>query len=743
MTRSSRLSWLVLAFTVLVISPTLADDYIVYGDAGIPPATNIFLWCGEDPSEQGLCPFFSERFNICDSPEGNRHLNVPSNTWAGFGMFYVDNQSPPQNTLTEDLSAFAGGDIRFFVSTPHELEVGFQCDEGGGILGHGLVNQLATYGWDSTPAWQEIVIPVADFYGGADLNTCLQNVSASFTTTGAANPTQFKIDHIRWRKPNSHAGASSVTVVGRQLMVNGKPFVVNGVAYSPHSIGENFTGGFRDRPDLYADDFSAIAGTGANAVRTYSAFLTTAMLDEAWANGLFVIPTFGIDTVQLQCDAGRAQQQARLEDTIQEWKDHPALLYWILGNEVAVSQSQAERCDSGTCTISSAACATEGDCASGTCSFTTAQTCNPADMPTTCPQSPVAESCIPESCSKGWYAQLDTLAAAADVADPSHPTGASNPDVGDIGVPGCTDDAALASLDLWGMNLYRGCTFANALSTYRTASGKPLVITEFGSDAWNSTLSGGAGAEDQAMQQACLASLLTEAEASLVVRDPGNGVTSGQVVFAWMDEWWKSFDGGSCTDSYWDKHDSCEDFTNPNYTVDPAINEEWWGIATMETFCSDMTTPCTTDDDCPGAPGTCAISTGVSCRLDSECPGTCSATTTQTCVEDSDCPGLCSGNPPTTCANDSECSGPQVCIFGGERCEFQTCDRSACGEVLDPTQRVLRSAYSTVSGTYQLGAVLDLNVVTHNSGSGATDITFVPGVGAADHALHYGPLGAV
>ena len=804
MTRTFRLSWLVLAVAVLAVSPALADDYLVYHEAGVAKGTNLWIWCGESPPDQGLCPLFSSRFDICNNPEGSQHLSVTANEWAGFGLFYVDDQAPPQNTLTEDLSAFASGDIRFFVKSPlTDISAGFQCDEGSGVVAHELLNVLGIYGSGPTNTWQEIVIPVTDLYAGTNLTACLQNVSASFVTTGAPmSPFFYQVDYIRWHKPNSHAGASSVTVSGRQLMVDGKPFVVNGVAYSPHSIGENTAGGFRDRSDLYADDFSGIAAMGANAVRIYSSFMTTAMLDAAWANGLHVIPTFGIDKVQLQCDAGWGHMQARLEDVIQEWKNHPAILLWMLGNEVEVGQTQADLCGPGggaaSCQVSSTVCANDGDCptTSGFCQFTTTQTCDPTASPSTCPDVPGTTNnpqfCVAETCAKGWYPQLDVLTAAADVVDPSHPTATSNADVFNIGFAGCSDDTTLDKLDLWGMNLYRGCTFQDALTTYDGLSGKPLIISEFGKDAWKDgggtcsltatqtclvngdcpgvetcvrPLTGtcsltattfcnedigcpvgeicvGQGVEDQNRQEVCLASLVSEASAALAVNDPV-GVSTGQIVFEWMDEWWKSFDVGSCFSTYWDKHDSCEDWTNSNYPVDTGMNEEWWGIATRETYCSNGTTLCTTDADCPGAPGSCSTTTSTPCRLDSECPGACSETITQSCVVDEDCPGLCSANPPTTCASNDDCNGQQTCIFGNERCVFETCDQAACNVVLDPTKRVLRGAYSSVGESWRLGAVLNLEVATHDGGTGDTTVSFDPAAGSADHTLYYGPLSTV
>jgi hypothetical protein len=730
--------WLLLALAFVAIPPTVAEEYLVYSDAGLPKDSTIWIWCGEDPSGQGLCQFFSERFNQCANPEGSRHLNTPSNSWAGFGVFYVDDQLPPQNSLREDLSSFIGGDIRFWAkSASHDFEAGFQCDEGGGPIGHVLLDVLGSYGVGPSPDWQEIVIPIADIYSGVDLTTCLQNVSASFTSTGAGNPTLYQVDNVRWRKPNTLTGATTVTVSGRQLLVDGEPFVVKGVAYSPQSIGENFSGGFRDRPDLYSTDFAAIAASGANTIRIYSTFLTNNLLNSASANGLYVIPTFQVDPLQFGCDEGRAFMQDRLEEAIAQWKGHPAILMWMLGNEISVGVPEAEVCDSGTCTVSSAACSSAGDCSSGFCSFNTETACDPTVNPTTCPQTPVAQTCIPETCSKGWYAQLEALAAAVDVADPDHPTGTSNADVGAIGYASCSDDTGLPSLDVWGVNLYRGCTFSSAFSSYSTLSGKPLLITEFGSDSWNT----GSGSEDQALQASCVTTLLAEAESALAVRDPAGGVSTGQILFSWMDEWWKNSDGGSCANTYWDKHDTCTTWQQFGYP-DPNIQEEWWGIAKRDTYCSDMTTPCVTDDDCPGAPGTCSIA-GTTCRLDSECPGTCSFTTAQACTVDSDCPGLCSGNPPTSCSNDGQCSGPQICIFGNERCDYEPCNQSACNVVLDETVRVPRTSYDAVADSYQLGAVLDLTISSYDDSTGIADITFDPAAGSAEHRLRYGPLNLV
>ena len=139
---------------------------------------------------------------------------------------------------------------------------------------------------------------------------------------------------------------------------------------------------------------------------------------------------------------------------------------------------------------------------------------------------------------------------------------------------GCSDDTSLPNVDLWGVQLYRGCTFGTAFTEYQKPDcARPMVITEFGVDAWDSVM----GIESELLQANCLESLLVEAADELAVQTPG-GVSSGQVIFEWLDEWWKAeCDPGTA----WSTHDTCNSFTNPAYP-DPGMNEEWWGIVSQD-----------------------------------------------------------------------------------------------------------------------------------------------------------------
>jgi hypothetical protein len=335
------------------------------------------------------------------------------------------------------------------------------------------------------------------------------------------------IDYIRWQKENTttHTGASDVTIDGRQLKVDGKPFVVNAVAYQPVGVGEPVVAAFRDRADLYDVDFPLIADLGANAVRLYAPVLTTNMLDAAWAEGLFVIPTLEVDPVNLECDGGKAKLEDRFVDMVNQWKDHPAILLWLIGNEVNQNLTGGV----GLC----------GD----------------------------------------WYQQLDSMALAAETAGSNHPVGTSVAGMTDV-CTSCSDDIDLPNVDFWGVNLYPGCSYGAAFNTYDADPNceRPLVVTETGVDAFHQPNPGG-GSEDQGLQASCLDTLVEDGNADLTVRAGGLGVLSGQTLFEWADEWWKA--ACSTAPDPLSTHDTCSDAANGAFP-DGKVHEEWFGIVALD-----------------------------------------------------------------------------------------------------------------------------------------------------------------
>ncbi len=447
-------------------------------------------------------------------------MRMNTNVWGGWGVFLLGG--------LEDLSSFASGDLRLFVKSAYDLKVEFQCRPDTANVSY--TTFITQHGWDGTNTWQEIVIPLSSFFAPDPVDpACLANVYSPFLTTIENLPffSSFQIDYVRWQTANTNPGASAVEVQGRQLLVDGEPFVVNAMAYSPVGIGDNWQSGWQDRPDRYAVDFPLIAASGANTVRLYAPVTSKAMLDAAWAEGLHVIPTFGVDAVQLECADGKAYMQDRFVEMVQQWKDHPAILAWLVGNEVNLNLGAADLC-------------------------------------------------------VDWYPQLDAMALAAHDAEgvSFHPVGtgaADNSTLADVCITGCSDDSALPNVDFWGVQSYRGCSFGSLFSDYaaKVDCDRPMIITEFGADAYNS-LDNPEG-EDQVMQADCLETLLLEADQALAVRTAG-GVSSGYTIFEWADEWWKA----ECSpQTSWLNHDTCATYQNTGYP-DPNIQEEWWGIATLD-----------------------------------------------------------------------------------------------------------------------------------------------------------------
>jgi hypothetical protein len=73
-------------------------------------------------------------------------------------------------------------------------------------------------------------------------------------------------------------------------------------------------------------------------------------------------------------------------------------------------------------------------------------------------------------------------------------------------------DASLGYVDIWGINHYPGLTFGDWLTRYAAKTSKPLLITEYGVDAWNDAV----GTEQEQAQAEWDLSLWREMSASSV-----------------------------------------------------------------------------------------------------------------------------------------------------------------------------------------------------------------------------------
>ena len=136
--------------------------------------------------------------------------------------------------------------------------------------------------------------------------------------------------------PHAHKPASITGVPGHfTLMVDGAPFYIKGIAYNPghdwHDASMPLS-----RTEIDAD-FSVIDKMGANTIRRYGESWSDRILfNSAAKNHLKVLYGFwflqDIDYLT-DADKERAYQQ-QIEATVREYRNHPGLLGWCLGNEV-------------------------------------------------------------------------------------------------------------------------------------------------------------------------------------------------------------------------------------------------------------------------------------------------------------------------------------------------------------------------------------------------------------------------
>ncbi|GAB4398220.1 MAG: hypothetical protein OHK0053_16420 [Microscillaceae bacterium] len=128
-------------------------------------------------------------------------------------------------------------------------------------------------------------------------------------------------------------------------------------------------------------------------------------------------------------------------------------------------------------------------------------------------------------------------------------------------------------IDILGINVYRGSTFTDLFDRAKNEFGKPVMLTEFGADAYNTQ----ANKEDQEYQAKVLASNWKEIYANAVGMGK-NGNSLGGFTFQFSDGWWKT---GQTVGL--DEHDPTASWSNGGYTNDYKagennMNEEWFGI---------------------------------------------------------------------------------------------------------------------------------------------------------------------
>lgn len=113
-------------------------------------------------------------------------------------------------------------------------------------------------------------------------------------------------------------GNGQVILTDNQLFVEGKPFNIRGICWSPCGIGDSIGSMFSN---WHITDLPMIVNMNANTIRTYYPIYDINVLDNIAANNLKVI--IGLTT------SDTVKEIAYIE----KFKNHDAILMWCLGNE--------------------------------------------------------------------------------------------------------------------------------------------------------------------------------------------------------------------------------------------------------------------------------------------------------------------------------------------------------------------------------------------------------------------------
>lgn len=337
-----------------------------------------------------------------------------------------------------------------------------------------------------------------------------------------------------------------------QLIVGGKPYIVKGVCYNPIPVGQNHEYDWWTSPAKpWIADGKLMQEMGINTIRIYQPSSNPEAVKRV-VRDLYEL--YGIRTVmghwlgcwEYPCPLyGEKKFQEKIQNEVLEmvrfYKDEPAILFWILGNENNFS------CLGRVNPWSSEEIDREPD----------PQKKNTLRL-------------------KTYYSFVNQIALRIHKFDPDHPVALGNGELSGLEFARdfCPD------VDLVACIIYRGKTFGNLFASLKATFDKPIVVAEFGADAYDAYLK----KEDQNMQAFFLDSQWRQIYANLGVAGQGQGNCLGGIMFEWSDEWWKHNEADVAS---WGLQDTESNWSNSAYYFDIKVegnknmNEEWFGIVAI------------------------------------------------------------------------------------------------------------------------------------------------------------------
>ena len=207
--------------------------------------------------------------------------------------------------------------------------------------------------------------------------------------------------------------ADVISVSGRQILVNAVPYTIKGICYHPVPKGSS-TVSFGN----LKEDLELMKEAGINTIRVYSPITEKAVLDLIQQAGLRVIMGFGYNQ-----DGKFDILSGTFADYVKTFRDHPAILFWELGNEYNYH---------------------------------------------------------PEWFGghiENWYHALNDAAEKIHQIDPSHPVATAHGEL-----PKAEALSLCPNVDIWGMNAYRWDNPEEIFSQWSAISTKPMYLSEAGAD---------------------------------------------------------------------------------------------------------------------------------------------------------------------------------------------------------------------------------------------------------------------
>ncbi|MCH8495516.1 MAG: glycosidase, partial [Balneolales bacterium] len=333
---------------------------------------------------------------------------------------------------------------------------------------------------------------------------------------------------------------------GWKLLVGGEPLMINGMNWDYFPIGTNYNYSIWEQsPELIKDaldyEMGLLQNMNVNAIRVYTG-IPKEWIEYIYDNyGIYTMLNHSFGRYGLSLDGvwvpNTEYSDSRVIDLLmrevtelaRDYKDTRGLLLYLLGNEnnYGLFWGGAE---------------TE-------------------DIPVVDRQSTIR--------ARYMYRLFNEAAVAMKEIDPNHPIAMANGDLlfMDLIVEEAPD------LDIFGTNTYRGISFTDLYDRVRDEYGKPVLLTEFGSDAFNARTN----QEDQRAQAYYKHGNWREIYENAAGMGKANNSIGG-FTFQFSDGWWKY---GQTVDL--DVHNTNASWANGGYEFDYVegennMNEEWFGI---------------------------------------------------------------------------------------------------------------------------------------------------------------------